>query len=341
MGRISGIICEFNPLHEGHKYVIGEAKKYGDVVCIMSGNFVQRGECAVRDKYERAKDALDAGADLVVELPFPWCAAPAEFFARGGVNIASALGVTDLVFGSESGDLEAIEKAVRLSVDSAFSDTVSSLCKNGTGYAAARYEAAKALCPEAAGVFDSSNDSLAVEYLRQGEGLGLDFHAIKRIGGVSASEIRERLGFSHRLFDVERDALCLGVYRRGTFDSESGVVNRLEKCALSSSSGKEMLERAKTKKYTDARLRRAALFALTGVTKDDLAKSPDYTVLLAANSSGRKILSGAKSIEIVTKPADAKTQSFVLETLADRLFALCSKEGAAPEDFLKKSPCIC
>ena len=115
MKRISGIICEFNPLHEGHKFIISEAKKISDaVVCIMSGNFVQRGECAVFDKYTRARCAMDAGADLVVALPFPWCAAPAEVFARAGVTIASSLGVTDLVFGSESGSLETIRRAAAL-----------------------------------------------------------------------------------------------------------------------------------------------------------------------------------------------------------------------------------
>ena len=97
MKKICAVICEFNPLHEGHKFILAEAKRRADaVVCIMSGNFVQRGGSAVRDKYERAKDAASAGADLVVELPFPWCSAPAEFFARAGVTIASALGADTL-----------------------------------------------------------------------------------------------------------------------------------------------------------------------------------------------------------------------------------------------------
>ena len=340
MDRISAIICEFNPLHEGHKYIIGEAKKLGPVVCVMSGNFVQRGECAVADKYERAKSALDAGADLVVELPFPWCAAPAEFFARAGVIIASSLGATDLVFGSESGDLEMIRKAADLYDNEKFLDCVLIRHSDSVGYAGARYEAAKEIAPDVAGVFDSSNDSLAVEYVRQSRGLGFEFHAVKRLEGYSAEKIRKESGFTHLLFDIEREVFCLGINRKDTFDSESGIVNRLEKCAASSTSGYDMIRRAKTKKYTDARLRRAALFALNGVTKDDLVRAPDFTVLLAANGAGREILNGAEGLEIVTKPADAASYQYEAEKRSDRLWTLCVPTGAAADEFLKKSPCI-
>ncbi len=340
MDRISAIICEFNPLHEGHRYVIGEAKKLGPVVCVMSGNFVQRGECAVADKYERAKNALDAGADLVVELPFPWCAAPAEFFARAGVTIASSLGATDLVFGSESGDLEMIKTAAHLAIDASFISEIESLYKDGTGYAAARYEAALRVCPDAARIFDSSNDSLAVEYVRQGESLGLDFHAVKRLDGYSAEKIRRESGFTHRLFDIERELFCLGKASKDSFDFECGILNRLENAAASSSSGEEMLVIAATKKYTGARLRRAALFALTGVTKDDLVRAPDFTFLLAANGSGREILKGAEGLEIVTKPADARSPQYEAEKTSDRLWTLCVPTGGGADEFLKKSPCI-
>ena len=83
MKRISAIICELNPLHEGHKHIFSAAKEKSDVlIAVMSGNFVQRGETAVYDKYKRARSVLSAGADLVLELPFPYSASSAEFFAR-------------------------------------------------------------------------------------------------------------------------------------------------------------------------------------------------------------------------------------------------------------------
>jgi cytidyltransferase-like protein len=103
-----GIICEFNPIHNGHVRLIQKARELGAerVVCIMSGNAVQRGELSIADKYFRAEQAIKCGADLVLELPFPFSMSSAEFFAKSGVKIASEIGVVDyLVFGSESGDI--------------------------------------------------------------------------------------------------------------------------------------------------------------------------------------------------------------------------------------------
>ena len=104
MKRI-GIICEFNPIHRGHARLISRAREEGLVVCLMSGNFTQRGEAAVLPPVPRATMAIAAGADLVLELPFPYACASAAYFAGAGVEILCRLGVDTLAFGSESGDL--------------------------------------------------------------------------------------------------------------------------------------------------------------------------------------------------------------------------------------------
>ena len=340
MKKICAVICEFNPLHEGHKYILAEAKRRADaVVCIMSGNFVQRGGSAVRDKYERAKDAASAGADLVVELPFPWCSAPAEFFARAGVTIASALGADTLVFGSESGDVDLIARAAALSDDEFFISEVKKRYEGSVGYAGARYDAATELFPEVAPVFDGKNDMLAAEYIRQSRRIGYapEFCAVRRIVTKSASRIREESGFHDGLFDVEKILFRLGKISRDAFDHESGIINLLERAATSSES---FPDSAKTKKYTDARLRRAALFAVTGTKKEELETPPAFTVLLAANSKGRRIIDGARGIEIVTKPADAACPQYKAEAAADRLYTLISEEPADGDYFIKKSPFI-
>ena len=110
-----GIICEYNPFHEGHEYMINELRRGGaeSIVCIMSGNAVQRGELAILPKNRRAAAALASGADAVLELPYPWCAASAEFFARAGVYALAALGVDTIAFGSECADAEALSAAAR------------------------------------------------------------------------------------------------------------------------------------------------------------------------------------------------------------------------------------
>jgi predicted nucleotidyltransferase len=108
--RVVGIISEYNPFHKGHEYHISESRKRAGadsaVVCVMGGNFMQRGEPAVFSKQTRAEAAALCGADLVFELPLPWALASAEGFARGGGGLLGALGVvTDLSFGSEAGEV--------------------------------------------------------------------------------------------------------------------------------------------------------------------------------------------------------------------------------------------
>ena len=111
--KIVGIIAEFNPFHNGHMYLFDKTKKmFPDAiyVLIMSGNFTQRGEPSILDKRSKTEIALMAGFDLVVELPFPFATASSDVFAEGAIKLAHALGVTDLVFGSESDDLTYLEE---------------------------------------------------------------------------------------------------------------------------------------------------------------------------------------------------------------------------------------
>ena len=105
---IAGIVCEYNPMHNGHIYHIEKTKNAGAdfVVAVMSGNFVQRGECALIDKWQRAEIAVKNGADVVIDLPVPWATGSAESFARGSVSLLSSFGIDVLSFGSETEDKE-------------------------------------------------------------------------------------------------------------------------------------------------------------------------------------------------------------------------------------------
>jgi len=113
---VAGIVAEYNPFHLGHAWHLAQTRKalgpHGAVVCAMSGHWVQRGDCAVADKWTRAALALAGGADLVLELPTPWAMASAEAFARGAVGLLAAAGVVDVLsFGSEDGDLSPLRSA--------------------------------------------------------------------------------------------------------------------------------------------------------------------------------------------------------------------------------------
>ncbi len=169
--RVSGVICEFNPFHNGHAYLLSRMRELtgpdGCVICAMSGRFVQRGEAAMADPYLRAEMALAGGADLVVELPFPQSAGSAEHFALAGMRVLTRLGADSLCFGSESGDLTLLSRAADGVSSPAFGETYAALCRGGTGTAAAYAQALRTVCagtlPED---FPSSNDLLGIAYLR-------------------------------------------------------------------------------------------------------------------------------------------------------------------------------
>lgn len=165
---VIGIICEFNPFHNGHKYLIDSVKKDGDtVVCVMSGNFVQRGESAIVDKRIRAKAALLCGADLVIELPVAFSVSGAQTFARGGVKLLDSLGCVDTIaFGSECGDTECLKKAAEAIENKEVHDKIFSLMQTGITFAAARESAVREIFgDETADILHNPNDILAVEYI--------------------------------------------------------------------------------------------------------------------------------------------------------------------------------
>ena len=158
-----GIICEFNPFHNGHAYLLRRAHELGDcVICLMSGRTVQRGTVAVADPYVRAEMALTGGADLVLELPFPWCSGSAAYFADTGVRILTELGVDHLLFGSECGDLAALQQAADTVRSDIFVRRYTDLCQSGEGTAAAYRTALSELLPH---LTLGANDLLGIAYL--------------------------------------------------------------------------------------------------------------------------------------------------------------------------------
>ena len=164
---INGIIAEFNPLHNGHKYIIDKAKENSDgVICVMSGNYVQRGDIAVLSKFERTRMAIEAGVDVCIELPTPWAMSTAQTFAQGGIDILDRLAVIDNVyFGSECGDIELLQRAAQIFENKNFVEMLTAQLKNGVTFAAARQTVADRIDPDAAQILSSSNDILGIEYI--------------------------------------------------------------------------------------------------------------------------------------------------------------------------------
>lgn len=205
-----GVVCEYNPFHNGHAYHLRESARLTDdqgVVCVMSGDFVQRGEAALYAKYARAEAAVRGGADVVFELPLPWSLASAEGFARGAVGLLAAIGATTLSFGTESEDLGILDTLARRLIEPQTVELIRAKMADEPelSFAAARQRVLEELCGEGARALETPNNILAVEYLKTiyTENLSLKPLGVRRLGSAhdgagegntrSASEIRSLL----------------------------------------------------------------------------------------------------------------------------------------------------
>lgn len=207
-----GIVCEYNPFHSGHLYQMERARALTGtdtaVICVMSGDFVQRGEAALFDKFTRAEAACRCGADLVVELPLPWCLSSAEGFASGAVALLAALECGYLSFGSESGDLQALEQLADFLSGPASTDRIRRKMEldSTLSFARARQLAAQEVLGDISALLSSPNDILAVEYLKANIKYNCEMKplAIRREGAShdvpggerfrSAMELRDMIG---------------------------------------------------------------------------------------------------------------------------------------------------
>lgn len=173
--RVNGIIAEYNPFHNGHSYHINVAKQQNNAdytIVVMSGNFMQRGEPALIDKYKRARMALENGADLVLELPAYYSASSAEYFAIGGVTLLDKLGVVDsLCFGSECGDVEILRRIAKILTEEPekYVNTLRHYMREGLSFPTARSTALLEYDPSLScfrDVLSSPNNILGMEYIK-------------------------------------------------------------------------------------------------------------------------------------------------------------------------------
>ena len=180
-----GIICECNPYHGGHEYLMQQARESGAdaIICVMSGNFVQRGEAAVLSPHARAEILVSSGADAVVELPFPYAASSAEFFGRAGVEILERLGVDEVWFGSETGDLNVLSRYAEVADSEAFQAAYAQATEGEGGTASAYFSLLAQMANDENAAY-APNDILAISYLRAIRKLGANIRpvTIKREG---------------------------------------------------------------------------------------------------------------------------------------------------------------
>ncbi|MBE6786041.1 MAG: nucleotidyltransferase family protein [Ruminococcaceae bacterium] len=228
---VAGIVCEYNPFHKGHLYQLEKTKQAGAdaVVCVMSGNYVQRGECAFVDKWTRARSAVLCGADVVIDLPVPWAVSSAENFARGSVYLLKQFGIDVLSFGSECDG----KKNLLLAAESVKDERVAALIKKymseGSSYPSALFKGVNEIYgSEAAAVVSSPNSTLAVEYINQlNECEGIDFMPVKRKGALHDSDASdgELLSASKIRGDIAGGRLSAAFLPEASYDGICAMLN--------------------------------------------------------------------------------------------------------------------
>lgn len=365
---VIGIVCEFNPFHKGHKYLIDTVKKDGDtVVCVMSGNFVQRGEPALFSKDTRVKAALLNGADIVLELPFVYATASAEIFAYNAVKILSDFGCEKLAFGTENADISSLEKAVSVIDNIAFDEKIKKYLEEGISYPSARQHAFDEYDVD----FDIStpNNILALEYAKAIKKLnskiiptpitriGAGYNDTKSIDGIaSATHIRQLIYDDENYFpyvpentvelyanelkkgnfvsDYKYNIASLAILRSKLNDDVSGIANmaeglenRIKSAIKDSFSLEEIYDKVKTKRFTHSRIRRAVLSLTLGVTPDDLKISAPYCRLLGFKKNSAEIMGKLAANSKLPFVASYSDISNLKSADAERIFALENNAG--------------
>ena len=348
--KICAIICEYNPFHNGHLYQMQEAKRLSGadaLLCVMSGNFVQRGEAAIMDKFTRAKHAVLAGADAVVELPTVFATSNAELFAKGAIALLSSIPhVTTLCFGAETADKDAFIKAANLlnNEPKEISDTIKELSSTGVSYAKARALAWDKLLP--ACLLTSPNNILGIEYTRAilSANANIDILPLPRIGGgysdknlqknySSATAIRAAIcegkdcsenlpefsakdlpsKLENTLETLKKYALLFTPLQEllSVCDCSEGLENALKKAAQNEESLVDALTSAR---YTSSRIRRIALQNLLNIREPLIRNSlhsPLYLRILGVKKARKDVLSALSeaSIPLIARPRDESALS--------------------------------
>ena len=346
MDGILGIVSEYNPFHNGHLRHLQQSKELTNTtfsVTVMSGNFVQRGDTSLVDKWAKAQMALEAGVDLVIELPTVYALSSAENFADGAVKILNSLGVVDYIsFGSEIGEIGPLDDVANIlyKEPKEFSSLITTQLKSGLSYPKAREIALQQFFGSSkkySEVLNNPNNILGVEYLKalkrrkshiipitiKREYSDYNSKSIKN-GYASATAIRTMIQekknvhyvVPYETYEILDEKILSGkivpsikvfekeiIYtlRKMTLDEiadlpdvSEGLENKIKIAANNSNNLEDLIEKIKSKRYTQTRIQRILLYALLNITQKDINTSKrvtPYIRVLGFNKHGKRIIS--------------------------------------------------
>ena len=363
-----GIICEYNPLHLGHQKQFDLIhKEHADcaIVCLMSGNYVQRGAPAVFDRSLRAKAAILSGAGLVLEMPVTVSLSSAEGFAAGSVKILDNF-CDELCFGAESADTAMLISTATALLSNGFSPALRTQLDTGKSFPAARAAALTDLGLDSQ-ILSLPNNILAVEYCKAilSQGSAMRPYPIHREGGYhdetpdgenpSATAVRQLIldghdwksyvpatarsvfdnAAIHSLFAGERAVLSrLRTMSDEAFETlpygSEGLWRKLMHAARQFATVEEIAAATKSKRYTRSRIDRMILCAFLGLTADDFATNAPYARVLAFNDRGREVLSKAKNTGLVPNIGEKTGHPYeAIENRCDALYGLFATDAPA------------
>ncbi len=330
--QITGIVAEYNPFHTGHMYQIQEARKITNcdlLIAVMSGNFVQRGEPAIIDKWERAKCAVQNGVDLVIELPYIYATQSCNQFAHGALTLLKLAGINSLSFGSECGNLDNLMEIAETSINP---DHLHVSLDSGMSFPKSYSLLTTKMRP---------NDILAVAYLKEIQGTDIKPIPITRTTNYLDEEMHENISSATAIRKALKDNQVLNnttpmeevIKEKGmafiedyypyirtylltsnpkrladTFLFSEGIENHIIEQAKKNPTYEGFIQDATNWRYTSSRIRRTLLQAANQITKEDVKKlSPlDTLRILAFNDKGREYLHNMRKKEVAIASRFAK-----------------------------------
>ena len=337
---VVGIICEYNPFHNGHIYHLNKVKELFPnslIILVMSGNFTQRGIPSIINKWDKTEIALKYGVDLVIELPFVFATQGADIFAKGAISILKELDVNYLVFGSESDDIDNLFKLADISLNNPlYQEKIKSYLNEGINYPTAL---SKALEDFSNTTITTPNDLLGFSYIKEiiRQNANIKPISIKRTNdyhsnelGIisSATSIRNslilnediKMAVPKEIVELTREKLYIQddyfkflKYKIETTDDlsiyqtvDEGIENRIKKYIRVACNWNELVDMIKTKRYTYNKINRMLIHILCGFTKELANKFKDisYIRILGFNELGQKYLNKIKkqvTVPILTK----------------------------------------
>ena len=367
-----GIIAEYNPFHNGHLYHLNKIKEeYPDytIILVMNGNFTERGEVTIIDKWKRCDIALELGIDLVIELPFPFATQSADFYAYGAITLLEKLQVEKVIFGSESNNIEDLKLIAETQINnSEFDKLVKVYCKLGNNYPTALSKALEDLTSKK---ITTPNDLLGISYIKAivENNYKIIPETIKRTNNYhdkeltnsfsSATSIRESLKENldikkqvplntlKRLDNLHYMDMYFNIlkYKIITEDNlekyqtvETGMNKKLKDIITKVNSYNELIKNLKSKKDTYNKISRMLLHILCNFTKEDANSFKDitYVRILGFNNTGKKYLNIVKKdldVPIISKITREKDPMLEFELTTTKIYDLIYNEELIKKEY--------